>query len=426
MEAGGSAAGNGGAETRRVSSRTAAAGGQRPDSGADQVLAGLLKGRPVSEVTAEEAYHFIQPHLEMDHYADPLENSRMNYQFQLLMSRLPLATLEELMVRSREDGLTSFRMNQIFGSYALRDWDKAMAWAAGQKDADNLRAGAIARIAHVDPERAAGLLEQKLLEGGGQSGIWEASLSLSATVARQGPEAFFKFLDTMPSPVVTTMMNTGVRNMPKEHMAAFIAQLNQRVEAGTMDESRVTGVMNQIVSTHPGEVRAWLDKMAPGQERARGEFNLAASLTHEGKSAEAEAMITSAMASVAGEEREFARQRLPELVQRDPRLAEKLVALLPEGQKLKPADAVGWMSQFYSRPDCVVDVARLFPSQEDRVTVLVESFHANTRKLNENDFRILAHRVESLGLTGDAAARTREALEAARVKATGSENGNRQ
>lgn len=419
LAVGGAAAGaeadGAGADARRVSSR-AAAGGRRAESSAELVLSALLKGRAVSEISAEEAYRFIQPQLEMDNHGDPLENARIHYQFRLLTSRLPLPVLEELMVKSKENGISAIRINQIFSTYAARDWDKAMAWAAGQPDSENLRAGAIAGLAHVDPERAATLFEKELLEGRGQSGMWEASMSLSAAAASQGPEAFFRFIDSMPSATVSNMMHNGARNIPKEQIPAFLEQLDKRVEAGTVDKSVVGYLMPQIASTHPEEVRDWLGKMQVGPERSRGEFNLATQLASMGRTAEAEAMITEAMAGLAGQEKEFVKRRMPILIQRNPQLAEKLITLFPEGVKLTPTDAEGWSKQFYGRPDGVVDVARLFTTPEEKATYLVGSFKDLNRNMNDKDFKILAHRIESLGLTGDDAARTKEALEAARAK----------
>lgn len=414
-EAGGSAA-----EGRRVSPRTmAAAGGQRPDSGAEQMLSAMLKGRSVSELTTDEAYRIIEPLLATERYADPLEHAKAYYQIQLLTSRLPPKVLEELMEKGAVNGVSEIRLDQIFSSYARRDWEKALAWASAQPDADRLRSRAISLLADAEPERAAALYEKELLEGRGQTGSLEAAMNISASTAKQGPEAFFKFLGSVPSSAFFMMIHQGARNTPKDQVPAFIEQLNQRAEAGTLDKSLVAGVMGQIARKHPEEARKWLDTLEAGPKRSSQEFSLATNLARDGKQEEAEALMKSAMAGVPGKEKEFALQNLPALVQLSPQLAEKLLAQLPEGEKLTPADAAGWRVSTSSRPDRMVDVAKLFTTPDEQATYLVDSFKGLQNDLNAQDLKIIAHRVESLGLTGEAAARVTEALEAQRVKVLG-------
>lgn len=403
------------ADGQRVSSRTMS-GGQRPDSGADSVLSALLKGRSPSDLTADEAYHLIQPHLEVDEYKDPLEKARSSYQFQLLMSRLPLPVLEELMAKCGENGEKGVSIGRIFSNYSARDWDKAMAWASGQPNERYLQSTAIARLAHEDPARAAELFGKNLQDGADQSDSWDVMMNLSAATARQGPEMFLKLMDDMPTSTLNNMMSNGARNIPKEQIPAFIEQLSQRVEAGTMHKSTLSMVMSGISGTHPEEAQKWLATQEPGQERSQAELLLVRRFLYYGKTAEAEAAMTSAMAGMAGKEKEFVKQSVRDIVSSSPQLADKLLAFLPEDEKLTPADAKGWGNYYSSRPDKMVDVARLFKTQEERADYLVESFTDFERTMNANDFKILAHRVETLGLTDDAAAKTQDALETLKAR----------
>ncbi|RYD20968.1 MAG: hypothetical protein EOP88_13110 [Verrucomicrobiaceae bacterium] len=408
---------------RQGSSRGAGSGGQRSDSSADAVLSNLLKGRAASEITAEEAYQLMLPQLNMDWNADPLQSARMNYQFQLLMSKLPLPVLEEVLVLSRDGkSVPPYRASMLFGAYATRNWEKAMAWAETQPDAPVLRSAALSRLATTDPARAAELYQKDLMSGESRSGMWDTSYTLGSAYAKQGQAEFFKFIDGLPSGSVSNLLSNAARNLPKEDIPAFLAEMQKRSAEGKVESWTMNNLMSNMATTHPEEARKWLDSLEPGTKRAEAELSLANSLARQGKSTEITALLKSAMEGAAGKEKEFVRERAANTLMQNPAVMAELVAMLPAGQELTKEDVKHWGNYGYGRTDAIVDVAGYIHSQDEKAAYLIESLNGmgensrGNRKPNAKDFEILEHRLQKAGLTPEGMTQVRTALQGARDK----------
>lgn len=417
---------SGGANSRPgSSSRPAGAGGQRGDSSSEVVLSAFLKGRAASELTAEEAFALLKPQMNMDWNGDPLEAARMNYQFQLLAAKLPLGVMENVMELAREDGVQGYRANQLFSAYASRDWDKAMAWAEKQPDAATLRMVAISRLALTDPGKAAELHQQEMLTGASRSAQWETSFNLASSYAKLGQTEFFKFIDGLPSGSVSNVLSSGARNLPKEDVAGFLAEVQQRSADGKLESWAMNNLISNIASIHGEEALKWVATLEPGEKRAEMEINLASSLNRQGKNGEVDDLLRSAMVGAAGKEKEFVKERAGNLLGQNPELVEKLVNLLPEGQELTREDVKSWGNFGYGRTDTVLDIAKFIHSPDEQAAYLVETFNGmgnasqGGRKLNAKDFDILSHRLQTMNLSADTVAQGKTALEGARVKLLG-------
>lgn len=414
-----------GSGTRQGSTRGAGAGGQRADSSSEAVLSAFLKGKSPTELTAEEAFALLKPQMNMDWYSDPLEAARMNYQYQLLASKLPLAVMEDVLALAREGGVPPYRANQLFGAYAARDWEKAMAWAEKQPDAGTLRSVAISRLAQDDPARASELYQQELMTGASRMAGWEASYSLASSYARLGQAEFFKFLDGLPSGSASNLLSNGARNLPKEDVATFLAQVQKRAADGKMEGWAMNNLISNLAGTRGEEVRKWVETMEPGSKRAELEISLAGSLSRQGKPGEVDELLRSAMAGAAGKEKEFVKERGGNLIGQNPEVMEKLVNLLPEGQELTREDVKQWAGYGFGRTDTMLDLAKLIRSPEEQAAYLVESFNGmggtnnGNRNLNAKDFEILSHRLQAMDLSAETATQAKTALESAREKVLG-------
>lgn len=416
---------SGGTGSRQSPSRTSGPGGQRADSSSDAVLSAFLKGRTLSELSPEEAFELLKPQMNMDWNGDPLEAARINYQFQLLASKLPLGVIEEVIALARDSGVQGYRANQLFSAYASRDWNKAMAWAEKQPDAATLRTVAISRLAQTDPAKASELYQQDLLTGTSRTATWEASFSLASSYAKLGQAEFFKFIDGLPSGSSSNMLSSGMRNLPKEDVAAFLAEVQKRSADGKLDGWTMNNLVSNLAGTHGEEALKWVSSMEPGEKRAEMEINLASSLSRQGKSDEVDELLRSAMAGAAGKEKEFVKERSRNLMGQNPEMVEKLVNLLPEGQELTREDVKDWSNYGWNRTDTVLDIAKLIHSPDEQAAYLVDSFNAmgtdrpGGRKLNTKDFQILSHRLQSMELSAEAAVQAKTALQGARDKALG-------
>ncbi|RYD20904.1 MAG: hypothetical protein EOP88_13320 [Verrucomicrobiaceae bacterium] len=411
-----------------VAERNGAAGGrlpagrsgQRAESASDAVLAGLLKGRSVADLSAEEAYQAIALHLQPQWNKDPLERSRNSYQLHLLLSRLPLPVLDGLLDKVHEIGVPQATLDDMFTAYSMRDWDKAMAWAERQPELASLRGSAIARLADTDPARAADLYGQEVMNGRDRG--FDVGVSVAAGMASQGSAAFFKFVDSMPSGSARYMMSEASRQIPPEQIPAFLDEVKRRTDAGILDGSEMRDIMRNLVTSRPEVASQWLDSKEPGPECSKSMMDLVGTLTSHGKNAEAEKLIREAVAGMAGNEKEFITGNVTTLLVRNPDLAEKMIALLPAGQELTREDVQNWGSYFY-KGDRMIDVANLIHSPTGKAGYLTDTFNSlyqpgskEGHHLNARNFDVIAHRLDSLALSGEDAAQARAALAAARAR----------
>lgn len=381
----------------------------------------------MNELTAAEAYQLIEPCLMTSQQTDPLERTRLDYQFQLLASKLPSAVIEEMLEMGRGGGVALQRLNPLFGAYAVRDWDRAMAWAETQTDSARLRAAGINSLAHVDPVRAGELYQKLLLDGQPWAVSMEIRNNLAAAHARLGPEAFFRFVDSMPSDRTLGLTGLAIRNVPPEEFPGFMEEVKRRVTAGNMNTWEIDNLVGSMASTRPDLARQWIEQMVPEDKRADYELNLAMNLSSSLKPEEAEELMRNAMARKPGEQKALVTNRLYNTFSSAPEMTAKLAAMLPEDQRLTREDVRTAMAGYYHRPEHVMDITKLIGSQEEQADYLVESFDmlGNPRfapalggraNPNAKDLEILEHRLEALGLTGEAGEKARAALERARER----------
>lgn len=386
----------------------------------DAIAAGLIKGREANKMTAAEAMEMVKANNIFAWNDDPLEAARKSYEFQLMLSKLPISVLEDVIKLSQESGIPSYRTRQIFSAYAARDLEKATAWAAGQPNPDSWKGAIINAIAVQDPGRATEMFQDGILKSGysGYGGpMNEASYSLATSYAKQGKTALLQFIDSLPSNAVSNMLSNSIRSLPKEDLPGMLDEIAKRAKDGKVEQWTVSNILQNLANTDSAMARSWVDKMEPGQEQTRLQWSLAGTLNQQGKSDEAIELAKASLAQQAGKEKEFFINQAGNLMYNNAEFAIKVAELLPPGSEMTKDDAIK-LSERSGQSD-MINISKLIKSPDDQVAYLEDAIGkmGNRGKLNEADFRVLSHRLASLPLTADGASRVNEVLAASREKA---------
>jgi hypothetical protein len=407
----------------KSSRRTEGSGGGAGGSGKGEGLGFGSGKKDYSKMSAADALVMVKANADYVWGGDPLESARKNYEYQLLLSKLPAKVLEEVMEQSKVDGVPVYRIRQIFGTYASRDLNKAMAWAESQPDAESWKGAAISAVSAKDPARAMEMYQESLMEGGSATGpySYEGPYSIAGSFAKQGKAALLQFLDSMPSNGAGNYVSNALRSLPKEDLPGFIEELDLRVKAGKLDDWAMNNALQNLATTDPAAARELLGKMEDGPAKAKRELSIAGTLAQQGKTAEAMELLKSAMAQQPGKEKEFLINEGGNLIYNNPTLITQMAAALPAGSELTLEDVKKLNERGYRNDP--VNMAKLLKTPDEQATFLEGAIknlgNRGNSKLNETDFRILEHRVQTLGLTGDNAAKVRQEIAAIREKAQG-------
>ena len=127
---------------RTVSVRRAAAEGYKdfPTAGSHRNLA---VDRDLSGLSATDAFALVVATGAINEDKEPLEKARRTYECEMMLEKLPLSVLEQLIILSQETGASQAAASHLFARYAIRDWQKAMAWLVGNPDASSLQFAAV-------------------------------------------------------------------------------------------------------------------------------------------------------------------------------------------------------------------------------------------------------------------------------------------
>ncbi|RYD21234.1 MAG: hypothetical protein EOP88_12090 [Verrucomicrobiaceae bacterium] len=401
---------------------SASRSGQRHDTAPESLLSSLLKGKSPSDLTTEEALGILSAVMDKPAGGDSVEQAKMDYQFQLLMAKLPLPVVEEMLTAAREKGVLVDKVHRLFAAYARRDPDKAMAWANGQTDGPRLRAIVIRGLSQEDPGQAALIYQKELLASTTRKSDWEAGESIARSYARHGHAALLDYLDTLPSGFASSFLPTAIQELPEGDVAAFLGELEKRTAAKNWQGWHMTELLGRLSVSHPLETARFLERMEPGKDRANTRYSLAMALMGQGKGEESREMLGKVMADLPGGEKQFVMMNLQGCLRSFPEMAVAMVEALPEEQGLTAEDLQRWPSFNFGHPDGMMNLAQLIRSRDGQASYLVESFNkigpGNNNHMDANDFKLLADRLETLELPADGKARAQEALEEARVRAT--------
>lgn len=390
---------------------------------ADSVASGFGNGREYGTMSANDALPIVKANLDPRRYGDLLDAARNNYEFQLMLSKLPLSEMESLMALSKEAGVPPHRIRVIFNSYAGRDLDRAMAWADAQPNADVWKSVAISAAVARDPGRAMEMYRDALLEGrissfGGD--MMDGAYSLAGDAAKRGKAALLQFLDSEPSSSgAGGYVCSLLRNLPKEDIPGFLEELNQRVKDGKMEAWTMSSVLQNLASDDPALARSLIEKMPSGPERANREISFARDLTQQGKTAEALELVKNALARQPGQEKEVFLIEAGKM-NGSQNFIVRMAEALPPGVELTVGDVTSLSNRSgWSDP---VGLAKLLKSPDDQTSYLetaIRNLGSRGTKPNETDFRVLEYRIQALGLTGSNEEAVQKQLADSRQKALG-------
>jgi hypothetical protein len=246
--------------TSRTSHSSRGPSDKKAGSKSEGIFADLLEGRNISQLSADEALKLLESRISRGWIGDPLKMARNYYELQLILSKLPIPVLEQIMDLSLKSGTPQFRIQQFFGAFAMRDWQKAMNWAARQPDAASWKYAAISRLAANDLERATALYQDNLMnERSGRGSMWETGNIIANTYAKQGLKPLLSFLDTLPSREVSYLLSESAGNLPKADIPALLQEVSRRAAGGSINDQAMTNLVSDIAQTSPEEAWKWID-----------------------------------------------------------------------------------------------------------------------------------------------------------------------
>ncbi len=244
--------------------------GQPSIPAADAVLSDFLEGRSPSQITADEARILLAPMFKRHIYDTTRETTRegvqQEYQMRLLLAELPLPTLEQTLDLARDGTIPFFRTHEAFAAYAIRDWDRAMAWAEKQRDKRDLNAAALSWLAETEPDKATALYQQALLNDVVQyDGVTLSKLARHH--ARKGPDAFLDFLETLPSLEDDGKVLRAVNDMPISELPAFQETFSKRVME--LQFGNLGDLMENVFSRDPERIKELTAAMKEADKKKR-------------------------------------------------------------------------------------------------------------------------------------------------------------
>ncbi len=158
--------------------KTDPAASQRPDRpgsrdsnargvSSDDLLAGVLKGRSVKELSDEELAKILVDLAKYDPQQDPVARARRSYQYQLLLARLSPSQLERAAesIAADSENKRGGPLAGVVAALAAKDPQRALAWAKGRKSPSNLLPMVLAQICKDNPMEAAEIYRNGLMDG---------------------------------------------------------------------------------------------------------------------------------------------------------------------------------------------------------------------------------------------------------------------
>ncbi len=398
----------------------------RGSSPYEDLLSGILKGRPLADVSNIDLADLIVQLSDNEMNRDPLYLARKAYQLQLLLGKLPISRLEEVAetIASDPKSRRFGSLNTIASALAAKDPRRALAWAKEQKTAQQLPAYVIGAIANDDPFTAAEIYRIGLLNGEFRrySGL-VATSELGRAMAKLGKKPFIEFIDSLPLGQQGTVLSGAFRELPESEQSAAIDEVYSRYKDGRINDWSIKSIFNTTAASNPALAEAWLAKMEPGKDSASLALSTASFLSQTNPEASREWM-TRAISRSQGSEKELLQIAIQEMSFMNPSDIATFASLLPAGVDIRSEDLKNSVNNSIGNnlsglPEIVgvlhdpAEQAKLITGALNRV---VSSARSNSPygKMNPTDFEIFESGLKSLGLTGENAQKVRIALDRAK------------
>lgn len=400
---------------------------QSRESSGDDLLAGILKGRPAQDLTDSELVKIMLQLSKYDSTQSPVSQARQAYQLQLLLEKLPVARLEQAAeaIAADPDSKRAGGINTIMNVMASKDPERAMAWAKTQKSAANLLASVLSTMAKDDPMTAADIYREGILDGTfNQNSGWQASYGIGTAMARLGKKALLNFMESLPQQQQGNILSNCYRELPEGDRVEMIDEIYQQSKDGRMQDWSFRNVFSNALTTDRAQAEAWLAKMEPGKERASLELSAATQYSRSGDPDAAREWMSRAIAQSQGREKELLNEAVNQMAYNNPGDIALFASLLPEGIELRAEDlenqANNTAYRGFSGLTGLAGAIRDPAEQTKLITTALEQFATNTRqssqssRLNATDFEIFTRQLQTLNLTGENSTKVAEAVAAAR------------
>lgn len=398
----------------------------RGNSPSDDLLSGILKGRPLPDVSTIELADLIVQLSDNETNRDPLSLAKKAYQLQLLLGKLPISRLEEVAEtiaadpQSRRFG----SLNIIASALAAKDPERALAWAKGQKTAKQLPGYVIGAMAKEDPFTAAEIYRNGLIDGefGRYSGFTAAS-ELGRAMAKLGKKPFIEFIDRLPLNQQGTVLTGAFRELPEKEQSGMIEEVYSRYKDGRIDDWSIKSIFNTTAASNPALAEAWLAKMEPGKDSASLALSTASFLSQSNPEASREWMAR-AISRSQGSEKELLQKSIQQMSFMNPSDIVTFASLLPAGVEIRAEDLKDSVNNSSGNNlnglSEIVGVLHDPAEQARLITVALDHIAASARsnspygKMNSTDYEIFESRLKFLGLTGENAQNVQAALDRAK------------
>lgn len=393
----------------------------------DAMLAGVLKGRSVRDLSSDELAKILADLSKYDPNEEPIARARRSYQLQLLLGKLSSAQLEQAAETIAADP-ASRRMGglqPLIAAMVAKDPQGAMAWAKTQPNSSSLLSMVISRMARDNPMEAADIFRTGLLDGTfKRNDIWQMTYGIGSAMAALGKKPLMDFMESLPMQHQGNVISNVFRELPEGDRLDMMTEIYLRTKDGSMQEWNLRSVFSQLASCDPDRADEWLKQMEQGKPRASLELSRAIDLAQSGDPDAAREWMSSAIAGMPGSEKELLDDVISSALHNNPDAIATFASLLPAGVEIRAEDLKNSASNtIYQGLGGLVDLATALrdpAEQAELIATALGQFTSRTEsssqvtRMNATDFEILSRRLHTLGLTGADAEKVGQAVANAR------------
>ncbi len=391
------------------------------------LLASILNGRNISNIPAAELAALITRLSKYEPGIDPLLRAKQFYQLQLLIAKLSPADFVTIAdsISSDPEAKKSGVISSILSALARKDPDRALDWAAAQKDHARLYSTVIGAIAQDDPDRAADLLRKSFLDGSfSNNQLWTASYGVANAMAKLGVTPLLSFIDTLPQRQQSNIINNITQSVPEGQRLQLLDELFMRKNGDARRELGLNGVFTDILASDPAAASEWFTKLPDNKDKNNLRINTITSLFHRGEQESAVEWVREAITASPGKEKETLQEVIGNIVYNNPEDIPLIANLLPEGVEFTAKELENnAINSLHGSTAGITQIAALIRNPAEKARLIANTLdkistsqnQAQSSQLNSADYEILAVRIASMNFSGEDAALVNAALQFART-----------
>lgn len=391
-------------------------------TGDNALLDSILGGRPIAEIPAAELAALIAKLSKYDPNIDPLTRAKQSYQLQLLLAKLSASDLAAIASAADPETKKSSTFTYVISALAAKDADRALDWLSTQESNPGLLATVISAIAKDDPQAAADLLQNAILDGNIEGyKIWSATYGVSQAMAKLGVDPLLSFIDSLPRQQQSNVANNVIQQIPEGERLRFLDEIRLRNQDNRFSGMSIDNLFSNILSTEETAAKEWFSKLPDGEEKNSLRIATAENLIERGEKEAAATWMREALAAAPGKEKETLTQVIMSMSYNNSGDISVFAKLLPEGTEFTAKDLENYAeNSLYNGTGSLIALASAIKDPGEQARLLATTLekisptNSNSQNFNANDFAILSHKIAAMGFTGENATLVNNALEAAR------------